>query len=265
MRITDVQLRQIIKEELKRHVDEMAYAGSLGSRPSPEPRKLSYFSGELEGGPNPQGAEKFARSGRFKVLAEKHLANIPYPVWFAPLIGSLPRFNDLNDRGVVMPLFPNGIERLKELGYDVPSEIQEDDVVILYTTMTTDRDFLATPWMIFHAMFDNGPGDRLCNPHDDYMLDPLYSGVSEDDSQNMLSAFTMRSAREGILVTWATADITAELMCQALLTRGGIKFNFDAADPAYHDNLRQLAQNFNREADEFRRNMKGKFFIVAVN
>lgn len=281
MRINESRLRRIIREELEKQVDEMAYAGNLGIRRSPDEESTSFFSDEVALEPNRSGAEKFARSGRFKTLAEKHFANIPGSVWVAPLIGVADNVYDSieSTRVDTTPLVPDGIERLEELGYESPARVGGDDVVILYTTMSTYENTLATPWMIIHAMFDSGESMRAVCPSYMELVFGLVYGDQEDDAEvppelaplagdygteRWNRALTMRSAREDLIGDVPT-DAFAEIMCQELLTKGGVRFDYSRVEPKYADALRALIPHVKRCADEFRRNIKGQLITVAVN
>ena len=274
MAITESRIRRIIREELEKQVDEMAYAGSLGVRQSPDEEGTSFFSVEVADEPNRPGAEKFARSRRFRTLAEKHFANIPGNVWVAPLIGIADDVYDSADdtRVRAVPLVPDGIERLEELGYEAPARVGRDDIVILYTTMSTGKSIMATPWMIFHAMFDNVDlGGSLCPSYSELFSSIVYEDTDDPDlillgggeAAGWAGALTMKSARDG-LVELAT-DAFAEIMCQELLTSGGFQINDRGAAPKYVEALHALKPHIKRCADEFRQNIRGKLVTVAVN
>lgn len=274
MRITESRIRRIIREELKKQVDEMAYAGNLGIRRSPDQESTSFFSDEIALEPNRPGAEKFARSGRFKTLAEKHLANIPGNVWVAPLIGVGAEVYDSveSTRVRTIPLVPDGIEQLEELGYESPARVGGDDIVILYTTMSTGPDIMATPWMIFHAMFDSGESAaNVCPSFMELVMGLMYGEVDDPDLAPIASdyddkwfgALTMKSARDGRVQT--PGDAFAEIMCQELLTSGGFQINDRGAKPEYIRALHALKPYVKQCADEFRRNIRGKLVVVAVN
>jgi hypothetical protein len=267
MRINESRIRQIIREEVKSAVDEMAYAGSLGIRHNDQGRSTE------AGEPNRPGAEKFARSGRFKKLAEKHLANIPHNVWFAPLIGTVDDIVDVAaeaQRMKFMPLMPAGIRYLESYGYEIPGGFSADDVVILYTSLSTTTDTLATPWMIFHAMFDSGPDMSFLAPYYDKLIIGIMNGRTEDPDlkplwrdESWFEALTMRSAREGRVL--GSDDAFAEIMCQELLTSGGVRFDLEKVEPDLADALDALIPHIKKGADEFRRMIKGKLIVVGVN
>jgi hypothetical protein len=274
MRISESRIRRIIREEIEKQVDEMAYAGNLGVRHSPDQESTSFFSDEVALEPNRPGAEKFARSGRFKTLAGKHLANIPGNVWIAPLIGVADDVYDSVEgtRVKMVPLVPDGIERLEDLGYEAPARVGGDDIVILYATMSTGPDIMATPWMIFHAMFDSGESAaNVCPSFMELIMgllygetdDPELTPIASDFDDKWFGALTMKSARDGRIQ--APTDAFAEIMCQELLTSGGFQINDRGAAPKYVKALHALKPYIKRCADEFRQRIRGKLVTVAVN
>ena len=276
MRLSESRIRRIIREEVEQAVDEMAYAGDLGITRTDDEESESFFSGLTGDGPNRAGAEKFARSGRFRKLAEKHFANITGNVWVAPLIGVADDVYDSTEgtRVRLTPLVPAGIKRLERLGYEAPARVGADDIVILYSTMSTVRDAVATPWMIIHAMFDSGDSMHTVSPSyytltSDLMfgggdeVDPKLLPLVSDYEAELTPALTMSSARLGQLQ--AMTDAYAEIMCQELLTTGGFKPDLDAVDSSFHEALTALRGHVRRCADEFKGRIRGKLVTVAVN
>jgi len=285
MGISRDRIRRIIREETHRALQEMPYAGDLGigrdgfEDDEDDFENMSFQAGDGGAGPNRKGAEKFARSTRFRKLAEKHLANIPGNVWIAPLIG-VGHGADVDDdpsrytqnRVRLTPLVPDGIELLEKLGYEAPARVGGDDIVILYSSMTTEKGFMATPWMIFHSMFDSGDSvDRISPLYQELMdmfmqnvdPDPEIEALTGENENEWVGALTMGSARNGEI--GATTDALAEIVCQELLTKGGFQVNPDGADPEYVEALQALKPYIKRIADEVRSNMRGKLVATAVN
>lgn len=289
MRISESRIRQIIREEAKRALQEMPYAGDLGISHSTDQESESFISSTLSDmGVNRKGAEKYARSGRFKTLAKRHFDNIPYNVWVAPLIG-IGYGAGVNDdpedgaRGRVLDLVPDGIKLLERLKFEAPSRVGPDDLVILYSSMGTDTTFLATPWMVMHSIFDTNsmtdeliPGFRELNALLTYGSD---EGLDEDDvfmplnnltdngenTRAVASTLTMASGRNGQIA--GSGDILAEMMCQELLTKGGLRINFEPVrdNPEIEAAVRELARRVKRMAADFRRNAQGKLIVTATN
>jgi len=283
VRISESRIRRIIREESQRALQEMPYAGDLGvgrdSYRDEDPDAPRSFTAGGSHEPNRKGAEKFARSARFKKLAEKHLANIPGSVWIAPLIG-VGSNADVNDdpsgytqnRVRLTPLVPDGIELLERLGFEAPARAGGDDTVILYSSMTTEKDFMATPWMIFHSMLDSGDSvDRISPLYQELsgMLiwpraaPPEIRAITGENEYKWTGALTMASARAGKV--GATSDALAEIVCQELLTKGGFQVNPAGAAPEYVEALQALKPYIRRIADEVRSSIRGKLVATAVN
>ena len=301
MKLKESQLRNFIRNQIK----EMAYAGRLSPQqayiyPSwvqniDDEEELDMyknfanlsdtslaFNYDRENPPNPDIPKKYAMSQTFERLAKKHFANIPWNVWFAPLIGTYREIvTDSNEetRATLEPLYPDGIARLKKIGYEIPENIGTDDVVILYTTTIMEKNFIATPWMIVHSMFDNnntgvfsktykeklgvlmGRGRQSVPPPKgtEALIEEEYmAGVNK-----WKNALTMRSARiDDIAVI---EDAFAEIMCQELLTKSGFTINDSGAEQKYIDALYALKPVIKQCAREFNSNIRGKLIITAVN
>ena len=149
--------------------------------------------------------------------------------------------------------------------------------------MTTDRDFLATPWMVMHSIFDSNsmtdkliPGFQELNALLTYGSD---EGLDEDDvfmplnnltdnyenTRAVASTLTMASGRSGQVA--GSGDILAEMMCQELLTKSGLRMNFEPVrdNPEIEAAVRELASRVKRMAADFRRNAQGKLIVTATN
>jgi hypothetical protein len=292
MRITESTLRRIIREEAKKALQEMAYAGSLGVVQSRNQDRESFTSGISDTGANRKGAEKYALSVHFETLAKKHFANIPYDVWTAALIGAGDEAGvddepEVGKRGAVLDLSTEGRQLLKRLGFQTPPQLGKNNLVILYTAMSTDSDFLATPWIVMHSIFDSNrmaeefiPGYRELYSHmsyggdkdedeyseEDWYLAPLSNLTDSFKNQlAVLSTMTMNSAMENKIVSGA--DILPEMIVQELITKGGIKINFEPVsdNPKIEQALRVLIFRVKTMADDFRRNAQGKLIVTATN
>ena len=276
IRLTESKLRKIIREELKR-MDEMPYAGGFDPVHSDNDRESFFASTITTTGPNKPGAEKFARSGRFKTLALKHFGYIPHNVWIAPMVGVGAGVYDYVDdkRLDVQSLSGTGRKALAAAGFKVPDEVDDNDVVILYTTMSVEKDSWATPWMIIHAMFDNtdsmassGLVSSWWNLYysliygDGDLADELAPLVGED-VMPWSNALTFASARNKAIQS--AADSLAEMMCQELLTKSGLVFKPEVLDDEQLEAMKTLQAHVKAAAAEFRKNIKGKLIIVGVN
>jgi hypothetical protein len=293
MKIKKSQLRNFIRQQLK----EMAYAGRFEPRYDPKERRTAwgalpqsgvsdlfdYGTGDDQKKHNFDNVKKYAMSKTFERLAKNHFANIPWNIWIAPLIGTYEKITDSadEDRAILEPLKPNGVNILKEIGYEIPENFGDNDVVILYSSSVLEKDFIATPWMIFHAMFDNENTEVFSETFTHVIRHQLMQGWSRDNTSapeniailsddykgnfwyNWRHALTMRSARTGVIRV--ESDAFAEIMCQELLTKSGFTINDNGAKKEYIEALYNLKPIIKKCADEFRANIRGKLIIVGVN
>ena len=278
MRITESRMRQIIREEAKRALQEMPYAGDLGISHSTDQESESFISSNLSAaGVNRKGAEKYARSGRFKTLAKRHFYNIPYNVWVAPLIG-IGYGAGVNDdpedgaRGRVLDLVPDGIKLLERLKFEAPSRVGPDDLVIIHSISDVDRANLSSPWMIFHSMFDDQSAapDNFIPSWYDLDFDGLTNNLKYndgttfgDDTSKLDRVLTMGSARGGLIQ--ALGDVPGEAICQELLTKGGFRYKTEALDDEGIEAMEEFAAAVRVAADEFRQSTKGMLLAVATS
>ena len=222
MRISESRMRQIIREEAKRALQEMPFAGSLGIKQGSDDFEFEDEDGQDFAGSdrNIPGAVKYARSSRFKNQATKLYANFPHNVWLASWAGDPREIRTIaseldiglggeyaGERRVVgVDLVPDGIRILEEIGFKAPSRVGPDDLVIIHSISDVDRANLSSPWMIFHSMFDDqgaAPDNFIPSWHDldleGMILSLKYSDRTpfDDDTSRLGLVFTMGSAREG--------------------------------------------------------------------
>ena len=283
MRITEAQLRMIIREELKGRIDEMPWGGHIGSaeddRQAPNEwedddgrwRPGSTFASRLELDRHGAGAKQFAMGKNFERDALRLYSNLPFKLWTAPYIGAgylkldahgvRPDFStvigdsSVDMRNRVLPI-ERGLEKLADLGYDT-SKVGSDDVVILYTTAVTEKDYLGTPWMLIHAMFDSGSPEFE-------KLAPSWSDTWRKFSESFIPWMTMKSARTKSIQT--DRDVAAEALVQELIDRRGFHLspqNKRGKPPPRA--LVSLVDDIKKVADEFRRNAPGHFIAVVLN
>ena len=286
-------LRQVIREELESDIEE-AHAGGLGfayekgnepESDDAEPQDDEEWQRHVQD--RARGAQRYARSGRFKQLAEKHYANLPFPVWTAPYIGNLDDVSTVVDssrrcyRMNVMDLGTDGKDFLRSHGYKT-EDVGNNDLVILYTTGVANAAVMATPWMIIHSIFDSADCADLLAPGYSWISDALVAGggytegggynsqtflksVAGDYDVSWQSYLTMKSARDTKINS--PSDAMAEMMCQELLTSGGLRLDFegvDENDPVQKDII-WLGKQVKLKAEDFRKKARGKLIVIAVN
>jgi hypothetical protein len=293
MRITEGQLRRIVREELEDEIEE-AHAGGLGfayekgnepESDESEPQDDDEWQRHVQD--RARGAQRYARSGRFKKLAEKHYANLPFPVWTAPYIGNLNDISTVVDssrrcyRMNVMDLGTDGKDLLRSHGYRT-EVVGDDDLAILYTTGVADSAVMATPWMIIHAIFDSADCANQLAPGYSWIADALTAGRGYTVGSGYDTQTFLKSMAGDYAVSWqgylkmksalstkinSPSDALAEMMCQELLTQGGLRFDFegvDENDPIRRD-LTWLGKQVKLKAEDFKKRARGKLIAIAVN
>lgn len=295
MRINESTIRRIIREEAKKALQEMPYAGSLGIRKgtddfNPGNDEDGFPRISLKAPVNTTAAEKFARSGRFQTQAKKLYANFPNNVWIASYAGDSRELADIvpgHDVGLggelsgelrvlATDLVPDGIKILDAIGFEAPARVNGNDFVILHSISGVDRETLSTPWMIFHSMFDDtgAPPADFIPSWDDLDLTPFSleskeikfrdgSLVDFDSGEDLGRIFTMGSARSGQLN--GSNNVVAEAMCQELLTRNGFNFKPNDLDDESIQTMEDFQNSVRQAADEFRDNTRGKLLTVATS
>ena len=291
MRISESRIRRIIREEARRALQEMPYAGSLGIKQGSDDFEFEYededgndFSAGADR--NIPGAVKYARSSRFKNQATKLYTNFPHNVWLASWAGDPREIRTIaseldigvggeytGERRVVgVDLVPDGVRILEEIGFEAPARVGPDDLVILHSISNVDRENLSSPWMIFHSMFDDqgaAPDNFIPSWHDldleGMILSLKYSDGTpfDDDTSRLGLVFTMGSAREGRIR--AAFDVVGEAITQELLTKGGFRYKTEALDDESIDIMEDFAAAVRQAADEFRQSTRGKLLAVATS
>lgn len=284
MRITQVQLKHIIREELERSMDEMAWGGHIGIADDFGDEGAwgnpDYAYGEVAGRNEAPGSKsrsiKYAQGPKWAETAMRLYENLPFTLWTAPYIGTgksgfgrgdLDRlgirpsiFDEVNTRVRVLPLESN-LPGLESMGYDI-SKISPTDVVILYTTASVQKDIIPSPWMLFHAIFDNADPSIGNGSAELRQLVPSWSKCV-GAAGGLEKWMTMGSARSKSIGT--SADASAEAMTQELLDRRGFHLaplnTRGKSTPAWADRVISL---FKEAGDEFRTNAPGHLITVVV-
>jgi hypothetical protein len=294
MRITESRLRRIIREEARKVISEAPWAGDIGSVEGEDlmgpSYNLSWLPPYSERVAGRNAARALSNSSGFRKLATRLYGNFPLPVWTAPYIGNL-GLSGLTlggDRGKMMDL-QQGLDILRGLGYskEALSKIDvSNDLVILYASeKKVGLGEMATPWMIFHAIFDSNipeeagldgilalreiweqaeiDDDRLPPEDEDEDYEPP-TGPRLLDKIN--AVMTTRSARDSNMNT--PSDAPNEQIVQQLITRGGLRYNedkldrLDAADQQLFMMSRELVK---RVADSFTHSAVGKLIMINVD
>lgn len=158
------------------------------------------------------------------------------------------------------------------------SGVGPDDVVILYSaSLVGSRSNWqkATPWIIFHAIFEQDVEEAEYIDFDLEKLSPTYFkfleqlllGSPHNRISNKGKVMTMASARAGFFGDGygIYGDSLAEMLCQELLVGHGLRLNMSAADPDEVPLWEEIRQVIKTSAQEVRANLPGKFIVVGVN
>jgi len=276
MKITKSYLRQIIKEELARKLDEMPYAGTLrGAGDKDIIMPGDYRIGTPQNmlhGYDPNVTTRYVRSAKFQDDAIRLYANIQFPVWLAPLFSKSQwdlsaDIGSEQERVGIMDLAGEGLDYLGRKGFDGIEKIDPiGDLVIVVGGLNVNRGLVSSPWMIFHGIFDSLADDYTGNISE---LAPGISALvndmemSEFDIDVLTSCLTMGSARKNNM--GVTTDIIAEMMCQELLDKRGLHFNFNMIDdPEIQMQIEEFGDRIKNLAESFRQGARGKLIFVNM-
>ena len=293
MRITESRLRKIIREALGAPEVDEGWGGHLGIVRSKKPAK------EFRGGaggqfkPNPDAAEKFARSEKFAVAATKLYANVPYTIYTLPFIGNIedPEMQKAaGDRTTfprrdMFPLSEEILENLRSVGYAVPKSTKSTkgskgidlakDLLILYSTAGAEGKNAGSPWNIFHAIFNVDFNENELLKISPTFLDlvKLYYYPDDTDPVNKVaqieegwpSYLTMGSARTKLLAD-NYLEAAAEALVQELITRDRLNFGEAVYEEPedVQESFRAFKQRIEICAEEARKNMQGNLIVVDV-
>ena len=158
------------------------------------------------------------------------------------------------------------------------SGVGPNDVVILYSAslVGSRSDWQkATPWIIFHAIFEQNVEEAEYIDFDLEKLSPTYFkfleqlllGSPHNGISNKGKVMTMASARSGVFSDGfgIYGDSLAEMLCQELLVGHGLRLNMSAAEPDDIPLWEEIRQVIKTSAQEVRSNLPGKFIVVGVN
>jgi len=265
-------------------MDEMAWGGHIGFASEfgdagafGDP---DYAYGEVAGRNEAPGSKsrsiKYAQSPKWAETAMRLYDNLPFTLWTAPYIGTgkagfgsgdLDKFgirpsiyDPTNTRVRVLPLTDH-LESLQAMGYDT-SKINPTDVVVLYTTATVQKDIIPSPWMIFHAIFDNSDPSIGNGSAELLRIVPSWPKC-QGAAGGLEKWMTMGSARSKTIGT--SNDASSEAMVQELLDSRGFHLAPENSrgkpPPAWS---RRSIGLFKAAGDEFRANAPGNLITVVV-
>lgn len=229
-------------------------------------------------------AKNLSRGSGWAKKAKQLYENVPYPIWSIAYIGSLERDFKLYGRGKLLDL-SEGLQQLQEWKEKYPENFAEfkldklsrvdksNDLVIFYgTELQSDLEFNATPWKVFHAIFDSPVGQSLETwTNWAAAFEDAYAHFTGREKV-MANVFTMGMARTGRRKPGWFRDTAGELLydipAQEVINRRRFNLNveyletLDEEDQEVLRNLIPLAQAVGKE---FLDKMRGKFIMVDVD
>ncbi len=217
---------------------------------------------------NIQQVKKFHGSSKFRDDAIKsyRFLNVPIhivPAWNVP--------TDPGDRIVLVDPTKNldGLENSLDMDPEVVSKLADlakrGDAVWIVQSSSLMKGNLPTPWMIVHAMFDDnayhsGQVYKIFHEELDLAFDLADEIFGAD--LNFGQVLTMKSARDGNVVS--ETDVGPEILCQALLTTHGFKYNLTGV-ATVDDLLVQLDKKLAGVRKKFENVIRGKIMLVDVS
>jgi hypothetical protein len=275
MRMTEGQLRRIVHEEARKILKEMPYAGSKSTVYGDDPEGMTGPSSlNLDEPTKSSAVDYYMQTPSWKEKAKRLYGNFPYPVWVIPFVGGEvdAKLSDIQSgfghspfgsrRSQLLPLAQQ-LKFLEKAGVDV-SDIGVDDFVILALSTSVSKNAWPSPWMVFHALFD-GSADTY-----GISLEEIFEEIDEEGPLSGVDpneVLTMGSARNSTLDSewYSNGDMQAELMCQALLTKGGIKFNTEGLEREQMLILNNLKKKCEKAARGVIYRSEGKLLVVSVS
>lgn len=213
MKITVGQLRRIIKEEIQR----------VNEAPLADVGDFVNTTSRSDDSRDVRAAERFHKTPKYRKDAEATFKLFDIPVYIVPIFTS---GGTTFNRVKVVP-WEEAEPLIKESGLkteNIESELGKGACVILSRSGEMVRNFMPSPWMLLHAMFDDSGSYlhknvtiEIQRKISDLQKRGRNMGLSVDDvGYGLLSTLSMRSAREGNLNVDTLVDWAAEIATQAV-------------------------------------------------
>lgn len=226
---------------------------------------------------------RFVSSQKYRENAVKTYANLSVPIHVVPLFSqtgtviSDDRQQFLTGKAakkflVKQDLGENIVQRLCE-------RMEKGDAVFCVASTVGRADFLPTPWMIVHSMFDPYPASKK--------LKSVYDAVNNEVNNELLKidprgirymndypkreaalitmahkALTMKSARDSNINR--AGDVIAEILTQSIVSAKGFVFN-ETGDEKFDSSLRKIAGFVANARQIFESEISGKLIVVYVD
>jgi len=274
MRITEVQLRRIIRETL----DEMAFAKTLARSDGehvvlPSSRHWSTPEGSTTArAMDPKTTSQYLKSKKFSDDAIRLYANVPFKVWLAPVLSKnldvSTAFVDPKlgySRIKVLNLAYGGLEFLEKTGFAGVEEIDPaNDLVVLPAGLNVMKGYTTSPWIIMHGIFDSVDGAGATSELVPGIAE-LIKDIEKDPGLiwDLHGSLTMHSATTQQIPLDAISDIVAEMMVQEIFDRRKLRFNFEkVVDEEMKNQIIEIGNRVKTLAKLFRERAPGKLILV---
>lgn len=268
MKIMINELRGLIRE----YIDEMSYGGLVGPAINAKPNpNLKRYTKRM----SLDAVEKFHTSPLYLKKANAAFKHFPFEIWVQPINSEIyERFDELfgvnaEDQRYNILSVDEVIEYNRE--YKLPLNVEKirsivdsGGCVIFSLTGELEPNFLSTPWMIIHAMFDSSDFTELGGISsfeiETYMEDEL--GL--DRLTDILPYMTMGSATSNKMVS--EREIIHELCVQEVITTGGVQFK-ESGDSELDEKLEMLKQKIKSYnlREIISNQIRGKVVVVSVH
>lgn len=268
-KISEFRLRQIILEELIEHyVVQREFWADLKEAPLAditepgEPKFVSSGSSQ-----DVKSVQKFFSGKKFRDDAVKYYDRLSLPIYVVPTFNP----NNINRSSFFEPnkaatILSQRAQLSDEKIVEIEHALDAGATCWIVCALKLTKNFLPTPWMIIHAMFDNERSNvfQKIAPNCLENCKELFNILGPRQIHN---ALTMASARNKKV--YGYRDIYAEIMCQAILTKDGFRYNqIKGSDPiAEKANLclDQIKIDVSSARKNFESIVSGKLVAVDVS
>ena len=263
-------LRHLIREM----IDEMAYGGTMAGidlKPSQDTERDDGWTSVSQASKSSAAIDKYHRTPTYTAKALATFAAFPYDVFVVPVATRrIDLWGNLTENRVKVMTPGEGLKSLETLRNkhgvaldveDIASKLSGGSTVILSLTQMLSKNFLPTPWMLVHALFET---DWSHFEDEKWEVDSAMEEMGLS-MRNTIKFATMKSARDNNVQS--DADFVSEMLTQAVVTKAGLRFNKEIAKkPETVEKLTRLETLVNDEIGIRQKvfdKLKGK--IVVVN
>lgn len=265
MRTTLGRVRRLLAEAIDL---DQAYVGSTQPGEEPVSDELSAHSDLAQ---HKQQVNRFFKAQKFHDDAITLYRNLSVPVYVVPVwsyknsdvVTGGSRYSVMDDPQELVR-FGISQEQVDELEV----ALEGGATAFAAQVATLEKGNLPTPWMIVHALFDNGSdegsGEPLLAPIADKMYNADAQEAFEDEEGRaaFMRGLTMGSARKGDIGSYY--DMLAEILTQAVLTTKGF-VPAETGDDLIDNQLRRLQRVVAPARAAFEQAVAGKVLVIGVH